>query len=169
MISRFFHSLRQDQRGVAAVEFALWTTSFFFVIMIAIDFGGYYMQRSKLNTAVGAAAVAAFNDADNVNFTDMPGYVRSLSGDQSATVGLSCNGVAASCTNLNRTCSCLKTDGTYASAACGASCTGTGMTAGSTAGYYFTIDASRPFNAMIIPHSVLDGVAVAQRATVRLQ
>ena len=169
MIRRFLQSFRHDQRGVAAVEFALWTTSFFFVVMIAIDFGAYYMQRTKLNTAVGAAAVAAFNDADNVNFTDMPGYVRSLSGDQAATVGLSCNGAAASCTNLNRTCSCLKNDGTYVSAACGSSCTGSGMTAGSTAGYYLTINASRPFEAMIIPQSVLDGATVAQRATVRLQ
>lgn len=176
MVRRLRHALKRlrslarDNRGVAAVEFALWTTSFFFAVMIAIDFGYYYMHRSKLNTAVGAAAVAAFNDADNIAFADMPAYVRSLSGDTSASVTLSCNGTAGSCTNLNRSCACLRNDGTFVAAgSCGAPCTGSGVTSGSTAGYYFTVEASRPAEAVIIPQSVLDGATIAQRATIRLQ
>lgn len=161
--------LRKDQSGVAAVEFALWTTGFFFAVMVAIDFGSYFMYRGKLSTAVGAAAVSAFNTADNVGFTSMEGYVQSLSGYEDATVTLSCNGAIGSCTNFSRTCACLSSVGTYASATCGNSCTGTGVTAGSTAGYYFTITATRPYVPLVIPNSALNGTTMSQMATVRLQ
>ncbi|MFC3099174.1 TadE/TadG family type IV pilus assembly protein [Alteraurantiacibacter palmitatis] len=168
MFKRFLSCLRKDQRGVAAVEFALWTTLFFFAVMVALDFGSYYMHRGKLSTAVGAAAVSAYNQPNNVAFNSMQGYVRSLSGFADATVTNSCNGVAGSCTNLNRTCACLKNDGTFVAAACNTSCSGSGVTAGSRAGYYYTITASAPFSPMIIPDSVLDGSTMSQRATVRL-
>ena len=80
MLRRLAYLLRRDQRGVAAVEFALWTTVFFFAVMVALDFGSYYMHRGKLSTAVGAAAVSAYNQPNNVAFNSMQGYVQSLSG-----------------------------------------------------------------------------------------
>lgn len=168
MLRRLAYLLRRDQRGVAAVEFALWTTVFFFAVMVVLDFGSYYMHRGKLSTAVGAAAVSAYNQPNNVAFNSMQGYVQSLSGFPNATVTNSCNGVAGSCTNLNRSCACLKTDGTFTAAACNSACGGAGVTAGSRAGYYYTITASAPFNPMIIPDSVLDASTMQQRATVRL-
>lgn len=117
----------------------------------------------------GAAAVSAYNSRDNVSFAAMPAYVRGVSGDGTSVVTLSCNGVAGSCTNFSRTFACLKSDGTYVASTEGSTCTGTGMTAGSTAGYYFTIEATRPFEAMIIPDTVIDGSNMAQRATIRLE
>lgn len=161
--------LRCNDDGVAAIEFALWSTAFFFMVMAAMDFGSFYLQRGNMNEAVGAAAVASFNDADNVNFANLPGYVRGLTGEQTTTVITACNGTAGSCTNLNRSCACLKNDGTYVTATCGNLCVGTGMTAGSTAGYYLTINASRAYSPMILPQSALAGSTVAQHATVRLQ
>ena len=55
------HRLHRDEQGAVVVEFAFWIVGFFFVAMIAIDFGFYFVQRTKLNMAVGSVAVAAFN------------------------------------------------------------------------------------------------------------
>ncbi len=164
-----FRQLRRRDDGVASVEFALWSTFFFVIIMVALDFGSLYLQRGKLNEAVGAAAVASFNNADNVSFGSLPLYVRGLTEDQSTAVTVSCNGSAGACTNFNRTCACLKQDGTYVANSCGNTCSGPGMTTGSTAGYYLTINASRSFDPMMVPRSVLSGASVSQQATVRLQ
>lgn len=167
--TRLFKDLRRDEQGAVVVEFAFWVVGFFFVAMIAIDFGFYFVQRTKLNMAVGSVAVAAFNTPGNVDFTNMPSAVRSLGGLSSTTVTVGCNGVANSCTNASRTCACLKQDGTYVTAACGNSCTGTGVTTGSTAGYYMTVRASVIYQPMVIPQAMLSSPAMAQQATVRLQ
>ena len=161
--------LRRDENGVAAVEFSLWSVGFFLIVMVAIDFGMFFIERGKINEAVAATAVAAFEDADNVNFNVLPSYVRSLADNQTVAVTTSCNGVAGSCTNLNRACACLKNDGTYVDDACGNICVGTGMTAGSTAGYYLTIEASQGFTPLVLPNGILSNKSLSQKATVRLQ
>ena len=161
--------LRDDEQGAVVVEFAFWVVGFFFVAMIAIDFGFYFVQRTKLNMAVGSVAVAAFNTPTNVDFTNMPAAVRSLGGLSTITVAVSCNGVANSCVNSSRTCACLKNNGTYVAAACGSTCTGTGVTTGSTAGYYMTVRASLTYRPMVIPTTLLTAPAMDQQATVRLQ
>jgi hypothetical protein len=43
------------------------------------------------------------------------------------------------------------------------------MTAGSTAGYYLKISASKTYRTMILPSGVLMPTTVRQTATVRLQ
>ncbi|WEK46772.1 MAG: TadE/TadG family type IV pilus assembly protein [Candidatus Andeanibacterium colombiense] len=161
--------LRADQSGLAAVEFSLWSVLFFLVALSGMDFAQFYFQRSAADEAVSAAAVSAFSTRTNVNFTDMQPYVRALAGDTGLTVTTSCNGTSGSCTNLNRTCSCLKSNGTYVAAACGSTCTGSGVTTGSTAGYYLTISATRPYQPMILPAGMVMPTRVAQKATVRLQ
>lgn len=169
LVRRHARDLRGDQSGVAAVEFGLWTTMFFFGIMAAIDFGVFYVERSKVSEAIGAGAVSSFSSADNVNFAQMPDYVKALAEDPNLTVALSCNGAANSCTNFSRSCACLKTDGSYVANACGTSCTGTGVTSGSTAGYYLTITATQNYTPVMLPHSVLADKDFSQQATVRLQ
>ena len=166
---RLFNNLRRDEQGAVVVEFAFWVVGFFFVAMIAIDFGFYFVQRTKLNMAVGSVAVAAFNTPTNVDFANMPSAVRSLGGVSTISVTVSCNGVANSCVNSSRTCACLKNDGTYVTATCGNSCTGTGVTTGSTAGYYMTVRAAMTYRPMVIPNTMLSAPAMAQQATVRLQ
>ena len=162
-------TIRRNEDGVATVEFALWVTGFFMIVMVALDFGMFFIERGKVNEAVAASAVASFEEADNVNFGVLPNYVRSIADNQAITVAMSCNGVANSCTNLNRTCACLKTDGTYVAAACGNICTGPDVTGGSTAGYYLTIEAAQGFNPVVLPTGLLSGTSVTQQATVRLQ
>lgn len=169
MLTLFLNRLRRDDQGAVVVEFAFWVVGFFFVAMIAIDFGFYFVQRSKLNMAVGSVAVAAFNTPTAVDFTNMPSAVRSLGGLSTIAVTVSCNGTAGACTNVSRTCACLKQNGTYVAAACGASCTGTGVTTGSTAGYYMSVKAAVTYRPMVIPTTLLTSPAMDQQATVRLQ
>jgi Flp pilus assembly protein TadG len=164
-----FSTLRRDENGVATVEFALWVTGFFVIIMVAMDFGMLFIERGKVNEAVAASAVASFEEADNVNFAVLPSYVRSIANNPAINVSTSCNGVANSCTNLNRTCACLKTDGSYVATACGNICTGSDMTGGSTSGYYLTIEATQAFTPVVLPSGLLSDMSLSQQATVRLQ
>lgn len=161
--------LAREEGGVAAVEFAILSAIFFLAICAALDFSGLFLDRGRLNEAVSAAAVNAFTTADNVDFNALPGYVRALADDQGLAVTTSCNGVAGSCTNLARTCACLRIDGTYAAGVCSQPCTGANISTGSTAGYYLTVRASHTFQPVIVPGGMLGNTLVAQQATVRLQ
>lgn len=157
-----------DELGAAAIEFALLTSLFFLVILVALDFGSFYLERSKMNEAVSGAAVNAFASAENVDFSALPGYVRALANNPSLAVTTACNGTSGTCTNLSRSCACLRTNGTYAAASCGSACTGT-VTASSTAGYYLTVGASQTFEPLILPRGLLGNARISQQATVRLQ
>lgn len=161
--------LRQREDGVVVVEFALWSTLFFLVVSVAMDFGTFFIQRGKINEAVTATAIATFNSSDDVAWTSLQTYVRGLTEDNSVAVTYQCNGGVSACGNGTRTCACLKTDGTYVSAAaCGDPC-GSGTTAGSTAGYYVTITATQGFDPLIVPRGVLDNAQIQQSATIRLE
>ncbi|PEQ10769.1 hypothetical protein B2G71_20595 [Novosphingobium sp. PC22D] len=161
--------LRRDSRGVAVTEFAVWTTAMFFAIMTAMDFAGFYLQRGQINEALSAAAITAFKERDNVPFDDVSATVRNLAENPNLAVTLSCNGVANECENASRSCGCLSSTGTYTAKECGQTCTGTGMTAGSTAGYYLTINARQDYTPVLVPFSVLGDKAVEQSVTVRLE
>lgn len=161
---KFAEKLAKDERGTAVTEFALWTTALFLVVMAGLDFGTYYMQRGQLNEAVSAAAVQTFEKRENVDFNGLQAYVRNLADDQTLTLSTSCNGVANACTNFGRTCSCLKSNGTYTAATCGSSCSGTQ----STAGYYVNLKAEQEYKTAILPKSLMGGSHVRQSATLRL-
>lgn len=175
MIESFLLRLRGDQSGSVMSEFAIWTAMLFIVIMTALDFAGYYSARGAINEAVSATALQAFQQRDKTDassnqfYNEVPAYVRNLADDQSLAVELSCNGVANSCTNTNRTCACLTSEAKYVATACSAECKGTGMTANSVAGYYLTIKASRNYDPLLLPRGVLAGTALDQTTTVRLQ
>ena len=169
MIREWLAKLRSDKSGVAAVEFALWTTFLFSVVMAALDFGGFYIQRGQIDEAVSAGALQSFDKRDNANFSGMEDYVRSLAEDQSLAVTVSCNGSANSCTNLNRTCACLRSNGTFAAQSCGSTCTGSNVTTGSTSGYYLTVEAEKSYKPMLLPKGLLNGAKISQSVTVRLQ
>lgn len=162
-------ALAADEHGIAAIEFALLSSLFFLAISVAMDFGSLYLERSKMNEAVAGAAVSAFSTASTVDYASLPGYVRALADDSSLSVTVACNGTAGSCTNTIRSCSCLRTNGTYSAAtACGSACTGS-VSAGSTAGYYLTVSATQTFQPLFVPGSVLGDTQIVQQATVRLQ
>lgn len=165
---RLLRKLRRDGRGVAVAEFAIWVAVFFIGVLAALDFGKFYMDRGELSDALSAATVQAFQTRENVDFAAITTTARNLSRNQSLTVASLCNGVAGSCTNGSRTCACLRTDGSYAPADCGSTCSGNVVT-GSTAGYYLTITASRDYQPALLPKGMLAGADIRQTATVRLQ
>lgn len=165
---RFLRQLRRDRRGVAVAEFAIWVAVFFIGVLAALDFGKFYMDRGELSDALSAVTVQAFQTREEVDFESIPATARNLSRSPTLAVASLCNGVAGSCTNEGRTCACLRTDGTYAQADCGSTCT-SGAAAGSTAGYYLTITASRGYQPAVLPKGMLAGADISQTATVRLQ
>lgn len=161
--------IRRDENGSVLTEFAIWASAFFLVAMAALDFGGYYIERSSISEAISAASVQAFQEREETSFSALPAYVRNLAEDQTLSVELSCNGVANSCTNTNRTCSCLKNDGSYVAQSCSTVCTGSGMTSNSLAGYYLTIKASSSYEPVLVPRGILANAPLSQSTTVRLQ
>lgn len=161
--------LRRDTRGVAVTEFAIWVTLFFFGVMIALDFGDYYIKRGQVSDALSATSVTAFQTREAVNFSAIQTNVRNMAQNQAITVSIGCNGGTNNCTNTGRTCACLQANGSFTAKDCGSTCTGSGVTTNSTAGYYLTVTANRPYKPMILPDSLLDGANIVQKTTVRLQ
>ena len=167
-----FSRLIHERRGVAATEFALWVTLFFFAMLAALDIGQFTIERGRLAQAMSGASIGAFRTRDNVNFAALPQYLRAASGVPAATpmtITVGCNGGRNNCTNAQRTCSCLAQDGTMTpSGSCGQACGG-GASSNSRSGYYLQIAASYPFTSAVLPRGALGGGMVKQSATVRLQ
>lgn len=160
--------LRADRSGAAAVEFGLWSALFFLVALGALDFGDHYLKRSQLGKAVSAASLQSFEQREDVNFANLPSYVAALSDNPNVQVTLQCNG-SNSCSNANRSCACLARDGGYVAQSCGAPCNGGNFTTGSTAGYYLSITAIKPFQPMFLPPGTFGQGPLSQSVTVRLQ
>ena len=98
-------ALRQDSRGVAVTEFAIWATLFFFGVMAALDFGDFYIKRGQLNDALAVSTVGAFQNRDNVAFADIQAEVRNMAQNQSLTVTVTDvnDGVTYNFTGVNGT------------------------------------------------------------------
>lgn len=152
-----------DESGAVAVEFALWSALLFVVISFGLDFGLYYIQRSKVDEALSATAISAFNARLNVPYGELPTYMRTLSENEALEIGLSCNGTANACTNTSRECACLGADGSYHAQACASACSGMAT----TAGYYLTIRSTSRFSPVFAPRSMTGDIS--RQTTVRLQ
>lgn len=157
-------NLSRDESGVAVVEFAFWSALFFVVALVALDFGGFYIQRGQVSEAVSAVAVASFQDRENVKFSEIPLHVQNLAENPHLSVSTSCNGEPANCTNLSRNCACLNSDAGYSARTCGDPCGG-----GGTAGFYLTIEANHHYTPMLVPKGVLANAPIVHTATVRLE
>ena len=160
-----FRQIRDDDSGAVAVEFALWTVGLFFLVAAGLDFGLYYIQRSQVDESLSATAISAFDTRNNVAFSSLPAYARALSGNEALSVAVKCNGVAGSCTNLSRSCSCLNSDNSYTAQECGTVCTANGT----SAGYYLTLDASTNFSSVIVPSGVVGDGRISRSMTLRLE
>ncbi|WP_029623050.1 TadE/TadG family type IV pilus assembly protein [Sphingomonas elodea] len=161
--------LMRDQRGAATIEFAMLTLFFFVFALLALDVGGYFVQRSQMAAAVSAGSMSAFANRNAVPFQSLPGYVQNAARLPGAPqVSIACNGVAGGCTNSNRSCACLSKTGGFVDAICGGSC-GAGTTPGSTGGYYLQITASAQYKAMVLPSGMLNGTPIVQSVMIRLQ
>jgi Flp pilus assembly protein TadG len=87
--------LRQDRRGVATVEFALWSVLILGALLPCLDFALYLVQAQRLSAAVGQASILAYNmrNASAVNVSQLTGYMIAGSGLPAGTVAatVTCN------------------------------------------------------------------------------
>jgi Flp pilus assembly protein TadG len=169
MIRRHLLRLRDEQRGVATIEFALLSVLFFFVMTAGLDLAMWYQQRLRLDSAVQQGAMIAFSSRASVNPSAIGTYVAAaakLSAAPTVTVG--CNGGTSNCVNTSRTCACVSgttPTPTYTTAACNATCAD-----GSLSGYYMNIKAVSTANTLLVPAAMLGGTMTQTRsAVVRLE
>ncbi len=166
---RFISTLRSDRRGAVAVEFALWATLFFGVIVVAIDFALYLTYTSRLGSAVQQASIITYNNRANATLASQSTFIddtADLPGTAVQTT-MTCNGGAQSCAAAPaaRVCACVSGTSTYtASASCGAVCP-----SGATSGFYVTLKADYTYRAIVSANGALNGKAMSQSATVRLK
>lgn len=157
--------LLRDRRGASSVEFALWTSLIFVVLLMSADFANYAIQQAKLARSVSEASMQAFNTKDAIDTGQLTTMVTSSSNlpGTPPIVTISCNGAA--CANTGRTCACLGSDGVVGAAlACTATCP-----TGALPGYYLTIKASYSYAQPILSGSPITGKGMTQTSTVRLQ
>ena len=166
---RRLRALRRDERGVAAVEFGIWSVIFFLTMTVALDFGMYINYQLKLGGAVEQASVYAFNTRDNVNMTTIRDYAVAASGltSPAPVVTVGCNGGTSNCVNAARKCACITGSAptpTYTETTCGQACP-----AGGNAGYYLNIKAQYLYSPVLVPNRWLEGNKITETAVVRLQ
>ncbi|API58238.1 hypothetical protein BSL82_02075 [Tardibacter chloracetimidivorans] len=163
----FIKRLKSDDKGSATIEFAVFASMFFMVMMVALDFGMYLTYQLRLNAAVEQGSMLAFNNRKAFDKQQIENYVAAASRlpGGTVTVDVECNG-SSDCTGAIGQCVCLSPDGQSFTAAdsCGKECTG-----GSTSGFYLSIDASYPYSAVVVPNKYLEGTNIRQTAMVRLQ
>lgn len=164
-------TLRCDQSGSAAVEFALWAVLVFFAFLPILDFADYLVEQQQLSSAVADAALVAYNqrNATTLDTSQLTTFVTGASGLGSGNVSTSliCNGGSQDCgTSANaRTCSCVSgSPATYtATAMCGSTCA-----SGTPSGFYLTVQATHTHSSMVL-NPLLNGKVITMSTSVRLQ
>ncbi len=179
-------SLLADDRGIAAIEFAVIAPLFCLLFVAAIDIGSAIYTRFKLDAAVSAGANYALINAANVNSTGgatlgsnisaivensvSSGYANeviavnngptvTVSGGTSTTGGT--NSPADSCYCPTGTTTAL----TWGAAqTCGSACTGGGV-----AGKFVTIVATRTYNPIFSSYGLIANNTITASATVETQ
>ena len=160
--------IRSDQRGVAAIEFALWASLIGLPLIGGADFALYSMSKLRLNNALGQGVIAAFQTREAVNVTTTRNIVTASWGNTPAvTVTVTCNGTA-SCVNTNRP--CARITGWSAGApqftavACNSGCVGN-----SCPGYFMTIRGEATYSSIINNGRFTAPTQLDQSVTVALQ
>jgi len=157
-----------ERRGVAAVEFALWSTLIFLSLVPALDFGVYLLTGSRLGAIVQQSSIMAFNmrDRDVIDPAPLTNYVTASMPGNGIQAQVICNGGASSCTarKAERQCACVTGLSTYSTSNCAGSCAD-----GSTPGFYLTVRASRSYSPAVVPTRLLEGETISRAVTVRLQ
>lgn len=158
--------VRGDRRGVAAVEFALWSSLIFSVLLVSADFAIFTFYKARLKRAVSAASLAAYNGKDDVDAEMIAKYVTATAAIPGVTpeVSVTCNG-GTSCADIDGLCGCISLpDGHFTpTGACSDTCPSQGV-----AGTYLTISARAVYHHVVIPNPWLEGQAMTATAVVRL-
>ncbi len=159
--------IARNQSGVATIEFALWSSLIFSMLIVSADFGFYAFYKERLKRSVSEASIAAFDSRDNVDPNRIAQYLAASVRIPGAapTVKVTCNGGNA-CVNAARTCGCISpSDGSFsAQPTCGSICPSGGLS-----GYYMNISAQVTFRNVVVANPWLEGEPISANLSVRLQ
>src|SRR3546814_4681003 len=75
----FIKRLKSDDKGSATIEFAVFASMFFMVMMVALDFGMYLTYQLRLNAAVEQGSMLAFNNRNAIDAQQIDNYVAAAS------------------------------------------------------------------------------------------
>ena len=184
--------LLADNRGIAAVEFAVIAPLFSLLFVAAIDIGSAIYTRFKLDAAVSAGANYALINGANVNSTSAAtlasniaaivensvsaGYANeaivinngptaTVSGGTSTTAGTLAMGGTSAPADACYCPSGTTTALTWGTAqTCGSSCAGGGI-----AGKFVTIVATRAYNPIFSSYGLIANNTITASATVETQ
>jgi Flp pilus assembly protein TadG len=156
-----------DQRGVAAIEFALVAPVLLFFLGGMVDFGLLTVGRSQLATGVAQAAQYALLQGPSVTAANVQAMVQSgsIRTGLSATVTAVISGPACYCVTGEP--AALVTPSTPLTGTF--TCTGTCPTPQAAPGAFLTINASFVYQPLMPFYSKLASTTVPESATVRLQ
>jgi len=182
------HDLLRDTRGIAAVEFALFTPVFALLLAGIVDLGGALYTKFKLDSAVTAGANYAQINAANVSSTNGQTLAANIAtivetsqgsgwADDGVVVndgptanvssGTPSNGGTAANADL---CYCpTSPSGTFAwgaSTTCGAPCPGVNT---GYAGKFVTITATRQYTPIFSSYGIVQNDAISTSAAVQVQ
>lgn len=181
-------SFTRDQRGMAAVEFALLTPVFCLLIAGVIDLGGALYTRFKLDAAVSAGTNYAQLNAINVTATNGQTLATSIATIVEASQGTAwaddsvivnngpsttvTSGIGANSGTASNADLCYCPDGTPSSfnwggsTTCGQACPGTNK---GYAGKFVVITASRPYTPIFSSYGLVQNGTMTASATVQVQ
>jgi len=172
-VRRPFRSVIRNPRGVATIEFALWSVLIFGGLIPGLEIANYLIASNRLSAAMGQASLLVYNlrASETIDAVRLGAYINAAAALPGAavTTTIACNGGAQSCAVpvANRQCSCVGTGLPTAyvvASSCSATCPG-----GATPGFYLTTAARYRYAAAIVGDPWLDGRILTRSVTVRLQ
>jgi Flp pilus assembly protein TadG len=179
-------SLHRDDRGVAAVEFALVAPILMLILAGAVDLGGVLYAKFQLDCAVNAATNYAMSNAASVNSTSgaslastMAALVANAEGSASANTSITINsGPTASVTGSTTTTggtagnanACYCPSGSSASVTWGSSATcGAACSSGGYAGKWVVVQASVNYTPIFSNYGIVSSGQITSSAITRVQ
>jgi len=181
-------ALASDNRGIAAVEFALVTPIFCLLLAGILDLGGALYTKFKLDSAVTAGANFAQINASNASSTNGQTLANNIAtivetsqgagwaddgvvvnNGPTATVSAGAATPSGTATNAD-VCYCpTRTAGAFTwggSVTCGAACPGTNT---GYAGKFVTITASHPYAPIFSSYGIVQNNTISVSAAVQVQ
>jgi Flp pilus assembly protein TadG len=156
-----------DQRGVAAIEFALIAPVLLFFLGGIVDFGLLTVGRSQLANGVAQATQYALLQGPSVTFANVQAMVLSGSARAGLTAVVTPGGSGPACYCVTGEPAALVTPSTALTGTF--TCTGTCPTPQAAPGAVLTITGSFVYQPLMPFYSRLANTTVSESATVRLQ
>jgi len=176
-----FKRFKKCQRGIASIEFSIWAAVLAVPLLLGLEYGIYHMSNIKIDKALNAGVITAFDTRDNIDEDYLASVVKASYPQDGFAVSIYCNGEKSSCVNTNRECACIsngssegggdadeavfyETVGTVKFTridSCSSTCP-----SGAAPGYYLTIETSvdtpRILKSSVSPPAKIDSVTIVK-------